>query len=191
MVGLIAQLGQRKTIMISLVMLIASMALFNRWLTTQTPGVYYVLPPFLYACCLSSLLPAAGSGTVAKIDENKLLDGVSLYMTFRQFGASLGVALLTILIAHRETLHSSRLFDHLRDNNPVTQERLSSASAMLISRGYSSFESQRAALSLMAELGLRQSAALSYTDAFAFMAVVGIVALCFIPIIPPTPVSKK
>ncbi|MFM0280377.1 MFS transporter [Paraburkholderia sediminicola] len=192
MVGLIARIGQRKTIVLALVMLIASMVLFNRLLTTDTPGYYYVAPLILYACCLSPLLPAVGSGTVAKIEQNKLLDGVSLYMTFRQFGASLGVALLTILIGHRETLHSSRLFEHLRHDNPVTRDWLSSVSATLVARGgYTPFESQRAALHALAEAGAQQAATLAYADAFAFMAVVGVIALCLVPIIPPTPVAKK
>ncbi|MFM0206534.1 MFS transporter [Paraburkholderia sediminicola] len=192
MVGLIARIGQRKTIVIALVMLITSMVLFNRLLTTDTPGYYYVVPLILYACCLSPLLPAVGSGTVARIEQNKLLDGVSLYMTFRQFGASLGVALLTILIGHRETLHSSRLFEHLHHGNPVTRDWLSSVSATLVARGgYSPFESQRAALRVLAEAGARQAATLAYADAFAFMAVVGVIALCLVPIIPPTPVARK
>jgi MFS transporter, DHA2 family, multidrug resistance protein len=192
MVGLIARIGQRKTIVIALVMLIASMVLFNRLLTTDTPGYYYVVPLILYACCLSPLLPAVGSGTVARIEQNKLLDGVSLYMTFRQFGASLGVALLTILIGHRETLHSSRLFEHLRYDNPVTQDWLASVSATLVARGgYTPIESQRAAVRVLAEAGAHQAATLAYADAFAFMAIVGVVALCLVPIIPPTPVAKK
>ena len=104
MVPLIAHLGQRKTIIGALSMLIASMLLFQHYLTRDTPAAYYIPPLVLYGLCLSPLLPAVGSGTVAQIAQDKLLDGVSLYMTFRQFGASLGVALLTILIDHRETL---------------------------------------------------------------------------------------
>ena len=192
MVGLIARLGQRKTIALALVMLIASMVLLNRLLTTQTPDFYYLLPLILYAFCLSPLLPAVGSGTVARIEQNKLLDGVSLYMTFRQFGASLGVALLTILIERRETLHSSRLFEHLRRGNPVTQDWLASGAAVMTSRGgYSSFEGSRMATKLLAEAAGHQAATLSYADAFAFMAMIGLVALCLVPIIPPTPVAKK
>ena len=189
-VPLIARIGQRKAIALALIMLIASMVLFNRQLTTGTPVAYFVLPLILYACCLSPLLPAVGSGTVARIEQNKLLDGVSLYMTFRQFGASLGVAVLTILIAHRETLHSSRLFDHVRHDNPVTREWLASASASLTARGgYTPFESQRAAMRLLAETGAHQAATLSYADAFGFMALVGVLTLCVLPVVPPTPVA--
>lgn len=190
MVGLIAAIGQRKAIAIALVMLIASMVLFNRFLTTGTPAGYFVLPLILYACCLSPLLPAVGSGTVAKIEQNKLLDGVSLYMTFRQFGASLGVALLTILIAHRETLHSSRLYEHVRHDNPVTRDWLATVSNTLTAHGgYTPFESSRAAMRLLAESGAHQAATLAYADAFAFMAMVGVLALCLLPVVPPTPVT--
>lgn len=192
MVGFIARVGQRKAIAFALVMLILSMLICNRLLTTGTPGWYFVLPMVLYAFCLSPLLPAVGSGTVARIEQNKLLDGVSLYMTFRQFGASLGVALLTILISHRETLHSARLFDHVRHDNDVTRSWLATVSGTLTTHGgYTPFEAQQASLRMLAEQGAHQATAYAYADAFAFMAVVGIIALCLLPIVPPTPVQRK
>ena len=64
-VPLVAHYGQRKTIVLSLLMLVASMLLFWRRLTTETPDLDFVLPLILYACCLSPLLPSVGSGTVA------------------------------------------------------------------------------------------------------------------------------
>jgi MFS transporter, DHA2 family, multidrug resistance protein len=192
MVGFIARVGQRKAVAFALVMLIASMVICNRLLTTGTPGWYFALPLFLYACCLSPLLPAVGSGTVARIEQNKLLDGVSLYMTFRQFGASLGVAVLTILISHRETLHSSRLFDHVRYDNDVTRAWLSTVGGTLTTHaGYAPLEAQQAALRMLAEQGARQAEAYAYADAFVFMAIVGVIALCVLPIVPPTPVQSK
>ncbi|WP_152495035.1 MFS transporter [Paraburkholderia kururiensis] len=189
-VPLITRVGQRKTIAIALVMLIASMVVFHRLLTTATPGPYFVLPLVLYAACLSPLLPAVGSGTVARIEQNRLLDGVSLYMTFRQFGASLGVALLTILITHRETLHSSRLADHVRMDRDVTRDWLSTLGATLTGNGgYTSFDSSRAAVRMLAEETAHQAATLAYADAFAFMAAVGVLTLCVLPLVPPTPVA--
>jgi DHA2 family multidrug resistance protein len=112
-------------------------------------------------------------------------------MTFRQFGASLGVALLTILLSHRETLHSSRLFEHLRGNNESTLASLASRSANAVAHGYSSIDAQRLALGQLAEVGKQQAATLSNADAFGFMAVIGIIALCLVPIMPPTPVIRK
>jgi MFS transporter, DHA2 family, multidrug resistance protein len=191
-VRLIARLGQRKVIGGSLISLIASMVLFNRLLTSGTPEGYYVLPLILYALCVSHLLTAVSSATVGKIEQSKLLDGVSLYMTFRQFGASLGVAVLTILLSRRETLHSSRLFEHLRHDNPLTQNWLGVAVSALRARGgLTSLEASQPATALLAHTGAQQTATLSYADGFAFMALIGFVALCLVPIVPPTPPLKK
>jgi DHA2 family multidrug resistance protein len=191
MVPVIAHIGQRKTIALALIVLIASMLVFQHFLTTDTPAGYYILPLMLYGLCLSPLLPAIGSGTVAQIAQDKLLDGVSLYMTFRQFGGSLGVALLNILLVHRETLHSSRLFEHLHHNDGGTVISLAARSANAVAHGYLSIDAQALALAQLAEAARQQAATLSYADAFGFMALVGVVAVCLIPIIPPTPVIRK
>jgi DHA2 family multidrug resistance protein len=192
MVWVIARLGQRKAICLALVFLFLSMWLFNHVLTADTPPYVYILPLVLYAFCLAPLLPAVGSGTVARIEQNKLLDGVSLYMTFRQFGASLGVALLTILIDRRETLHSSRLFEHLRANSGITHGWLVQATSITTTRGgVALIEGRHMAMKLLGETASQQAATLAYADAFLFMAGVAVATLCLVPIIPPTPVAPK
>ena len=105
----------------------------------------------LYGLCLVAAAAGIGSGTVAQIAQDKLLDGVSLYMTFRQFGASFGVALLTILIDHRETLHSSRLFEHLQGSGAATTASLASRAQMQLPHGYSNLDSHRLALAQLVE----------------------------------------
>jgi MFS transporter, DHA2 family, multidrug resistance protein len=187
-VNVVARFGQRKTICGALCCLIASMLLITRFLTTDTPAYYFYLPLMLYALCVSALLPSVGSGTVARIEQGKLLDGVSLYMTFRQFGAALGVAVITILVERRETLHSSRLFDHLRTSSEVVHDWMATVSNIVTARGgHSAIQSQQLATKLLAEAGGRQAAALAYADAFMFMALIGVLTLCLIPLIPPTP----
>jgi MFS transporter, DHA2 family, multidrug resistance protein len=189
-VRIVARFGQRKTICGALACLIASMLLINRFMTSGTPVYYFYLPLFLYAFCLSSLLPAVGSGTVARIEQRKLLDGVSLYMTFRQFGAALGVAVITILVERRETLHSARLFDHLRASSEVVQNWMTTASNIVATRGgYSVLKSHDVATKLLAEVGGREAATLADADAFLFMALIGVITLCLVPIIPPMPVT--
>lgn len=191
-VGVVARFGQRKTICGALVCLVASMLMINRFLTTDTPASCFYLPLMLYAFCVSALLPAVGSGTVARIEQQKLMDGVSLYMTFRQFGAALGVAVLTILVEWRETLHSSRLFDHLRASSQIMRNWMTTASNIVSARGgYSALNSHAVATKLLAEAGGREAATLAYADAFLFMALIGVVTLCLVPLIPPTPVAPR
>jgi MFS transporter, DHA2 family, multidrug resistance protein len=187
-VPLVARIGQRKTIVLALVMLVASMLTFARLLTSDTPDTYYILPLILYAFCLSPLLPSVGSGTVARIEQNQLLDGVSLYMTFRQFGAALGVALITILIEQRETLHSSRLVEAVRSAGALTHDWIATAASTVVARGGESLiEAKRMAVGLLAGAAFQQSATLAYADAFLFMAAIGVVTLVLVPLIPPTP----
>jgi DHA2 family multidrug resistance protein len=103
----------------------------------------------------------------------------------------LGVALLTILIDHREMLHSSRLFEHLQAGRGVTAASLAARSANAIAHGYANLDSYRLALAQLADAARQQVATLSYADAFSFMALIGLVALCLVPVIPPTPVIRK
>lgn len=191
--GLVTRFGPRKMMGTALVLMICAMLLLYRWLTTSTPDEYFLLPLALYACCLAALLPSVGSGTVAKLDQARLLDGVSLYMTFRQLGASLGVAFLTIIIEQRETLHSSRLYEHLDTANNTTGGFLDATSAYLTSNaGADSVASHMASIGLLARTGAHQVDVLSYADCFLFMAAAGGVAMCLIPIMSPfVPAPKQ
>jgi MFS transporter, DHA2 family, multidrug resistance protein len=190
-VEIIARIGQRKVIVIAILSLIACMLMLSRLLTIDTPETAYAVPLLLYACCIATLLPAVGSGTVAKIEQHKLLDGVSLYMTFRQFGAALGVALLTALRERRESLHSSRLFEHLHATSGTTFHWLEQSAGLAVRRGgYSLHDGGSVAVALLRRFGLRQAETLATADAFLFMTCVGVLVLCLVPIVPPTPPTK-
>ncbi len=192
MVELIARIGQRRAILLALACLIASMYWLSRRLTTASADIDYMPALILYACCLAPLLPAVGSGTVAKLDQGRLLDGVSLYMTFRQFGAALGVALIAALIEARETLHSSRLFEHLRSHDAAAQAwQQQLAGAVMHRNGATHAAAGHKALKLLQEAAATQSATLAYADAFLAMAAIGCLAVLLIPIAPPTPPAKK
>jgi DHA2 family multidrug resistance protein len=181
----VAKLGPRKSIAFSLCLLICSMLILYRFLTTSTPDGYFFLPMALYAGCLCTLLPSIGQGTVSKLDPRSLLDGVSLYMTFRQLGASLGVAFLTILIERRDTLHSSRLYEHLNAANQTTAGTLRALSQYLNGGSSGSSGVDLASVKLLAEAGAHQVEVLSYADCFIFMAAVGGLALLFVPLMTP------
>jgi DHA2 family multidrug resistance protein len=188
----IARFGQRKVIAFAFVMLVASMLLFARLMTTGTPDTDYTIPLILYAFCLAPMLSATSSGTVGKMPAAQQLDAVAIYMTVRQFGASLGVSLVTIALDWRESLHSSRLFEHLQAGGAQVQAWMSTAAQAVIERGgQSPFQARQMAVGLLRDTGVRQAATLAYADAFLFMAGIGMVALLFVPLMSPTPVVKK
>jgi MFS transporter, DHA2 family, multidrug resistance protein len=188
----ISKIGPRKTTALAFFMLIVAMLLFYRCLTTSTPDGYFLLPLALYAGCLTTLLPAVSQGSVGKMEPGRQLDGVQLYMTFRQLGASLGVACLTILLERRETLHSSRLYEHLNAANQTTSTALNSMSNFLYTNsGASPTGTRLMSVGLLARAGAQQVATLSYADCFLFMAMVGGLAFCFIPLMAPFVAASK
>jgi DHA2 family multidrug resistance protein len=180
--------GQRKMTAFALVSLIASMLLMAQFLTTDTPAIYYALPLLLYACCLAPLLAAVGSGTAARVPGGGQIDAVAIYMTFRQFGTALGVALVNIVISRRETLHSSRLFEHLRQGRPDLHAWLSAVSTRMAEHGgRTAVDASSAALAALREISARQASVLAYADVFRVMAVIGVAALMFVPLMSPPP----
>jgi MFS transporter, DHA2 family, multidrug resistance protein len=188
----IARFGQRKAITFAFAMLVLSMLLFARLMTTGTPDTYYVLPLILYAFCLAPMLSAIAGGTIGKVPVAQQLDAVAIYMSFRQFGASFGVTLVTILLDRRETMHSSRLYEHLRDGGARTLAWMNQAAHFAIGRaGASPAEAQHIATGMLSQEAARQAATLAYADAFLFMAAIGLVALCFVPSMSPTQRAKQ
>jgi DHA2 family multidrug resistance protein len=184
--------GQRKVLTFALAMLIISMLVFARLMTTATALEFFAIPLVLYAFCLAPLLSAVGGGTVARVAQEDQLDAVSVYMTFRQFGASLGVTLVSVILDRRESLHSTRLFEHVRAGGALTSHWISMAAHEIGQRvGYSSHRAHEISVALLSEAGVRQAATLAYADAFVCMAAVGLVALCLVPIMSPTPVVKR
>ncbi|MBM7124529.1 MFS transporter [Dyella flava] len=188
----IARYGQRKTIAFAFTMLVLSMLVFARLITTGTPEIYYALPLAMYAFCLAPMLSSIGSGTVGKVEATSQLDAVSIYMTFRQLGASLGVTLASIVLHRRETLHSSRLYEHLHaTHGPVVAWTGGVAEQIVGRAGTSPIDARLMALKMLSEAGARQASTLAYADVFYFMAAIGVVALCVVPLMPPSPVAKQ
>ncbi len=188
----IARVGQRKAITFAFTMLVLSMLLFARLMTTGTPATYYVLPLILYAFCVAPMLSATSSGTIGKLPPAQQLDGVAIYMSIRQFGASLGVTLVTILLDRRETMHSSRLYESLRAGGSGTLAWMNQAAHFAIGRaGSSAAEAQHMAIGLLSQAAFRQAATLAYADAFLFMAAIGVVALWFVPLMSPRRSAKQ
>ena len=187
-----ARFGQRKVITFAYSMLIVSMLLMARLLTIETPVYMYMIPLALYAFCLAPMLSAIGGGTVSKVPGPQQLDAVAIYMTCRQFGAALGVTLITTLLDWRESLHSSRLFEALQGSGGQTQAWTHAVAQDFMSRGgYSVTTSQQMARQILNDAGMQQAATLAYADSFLLMAAIGMAALRFVPLMSPTPVVKK
>lgn len=104
---------------------------------------------------------------------------------------SLGVTIVTSVLAWREQLHSSQLFDHLYSMSLQVNEWMTSVTTSLIQRGEEATQARSMAEALLARTAVQQAKTLAYADAFVFMAAVGLSALCLVPLVAPARSATK
>jgi DHA2 family multidrug resistance protein len=187
----VVRFGQRKVAAFALICFIAAMLLLAWLLTSNTPAYYYVPSLVLYGVCLSLLLPAVGSGTAARVAMEAQIDAVTIYMTVRQFGTAVGVALVNVVIDQRQSLHSTRLFSHLELGGAGLDRWLRLSADQAVARfGDTVVDAHGTALGLLHRTAVRQASTLAFADVFRAMACVGVLALLLVPVMSPTPGRK-
>ncbi len=118
--------------------------------------------------------------TLGSIPKEDVSAGSGFYNLTRQLGGSIGIAILTALLAQREAFHRAILLAKLTPYDPETTERLSALTGLFQSRGFDAATAQQQALAALSQLVNTQAAVLSYADIFRF---VGIVFLCSLPLL--------
>ena len=118
--------------------------------------------------------------TLGSIPKEDVSAGSGFYNLTRQLGGSVGIAILTSLLAQREAFHRAILLEKLTPYAPETTERLNALTGFFQSRGSDAATAQQQALAALSQLVNTQAAVLSYADIFRF---VGIVFLCSLPLL--------
>ncbi len=114
--------------------------------------------------------------TLGPLPKKDIAAGSGLYSLTRQLGSSIGIALITTLLARREALHRSVLVEKITAFRPAYDERLS-----ILSGGFSSAgagqDARGQALQIMDRAVNGQATLLSYDDLFFYVAVLFILSL--------------
>ena len=106
--------------------------------------------------------------------------GSGFYNLMRQLGGSLGIAILTTLLAQREAFHRAVLSAKLTDGNIMTQDRLFMLDQLFQTEGADPVTAHQRALAVLQETIGTQAAVLSYSDIFHF---VGVMFICSLPLL--------
>jgi DHA2 family multidrug resistance protein len=118
--------------------------------------------------------------TLGPLPKQDVSAGSGFYNLTRQLGGSIGIAILTTLLAQREAFHRAVLLAKLTPYDPETQQRIDALTATFQSRGSDAVTAHQQALASLSQLVQTQAAVLSYADIFRF---VGIVFLCSLPLL--------
>ncbi|MEC4818695.1 MAG: DHA2 family efflux MFS transporter permease subunit, partial [Scytonema sp. PMC 1069.18] len=118
--------------------------------------------------------------TLGPLPKQDVSAGSGFYNLTRQLGGSIGIAILTTLLAQREAFHRAVLLTHITPYDLATNERLDLLMGGLQSRGMDAVTAHQQALAIISQTVSTQAAILSFADIFR---VVGVAFLCSIPLL--------
>jgi MFS transporter, DHA2 family, multidrug resistance protein len=118
--------------------------------------------------------------TLGPLPPSEVSAGSGFYNLTRQLGGSMGIALLTTLLAQRQAFHQSALGANLTLFNPETQQRIETLTGLFQSQGADSTTAHQQALAALHQLITTQAAVLSYADVFRM---VGLMFLLSLPLL--------
>jgi DHA2 family multidrug resistance protein len=118
--------------------------------------------------------------TLGSLPKQDISAGSGFYNLTRQLGGSIGIAVLTTLLAQREAFHRAILLENISLYEATTSQRLALLQGALQSRGIDAQTAQQQSFQMINQLVNTQAAILSFEDVFW---VVGIAFLVTLPLV--------
>ncbi|HVJ05948.1 MAG TPA: DHA2 family efflux MFS transporter permease subunit [Candidatus Saccharimonadales bacterium] len=128
------------------------------------------------ACIFIPLSAAA----MSHVPREKMGNATSIFNLMRNIGGSVGIAMMTTLLARRQQMHQSRLIEHIRSGQPHVSAQLHQFTQFFVLKGYDPVTASRQAYGAMLGQVQQHAAMLSFVEAFKVM---GLVFLAMIPLI--------
>jgi len=129
----------------------------------------FVLPEAIMGLGFSFIFVPLATITVDPIPAEQMGYATSIIALMRNIGGGLGISAVTTLLARREQVHQDTLASHITSFSPFTAPLLAHLHQRLAQQGVNFTGAGRHALQLLYDILLKQSAVLSYLDAFRFL----------------------
>jgi DHA2 family multidrug resistance protein len=129
---------------------------------------------------LAFLFVPINTAAYAFVPKGKNNAASGLINLSRNIGGSVGISLVTTMLARRAQVHQVTLAEHIHPGSTTFQSMLNSATHLFISRGSSAHEASRQAYALIANMLDQQATVLAYIDNFRLL---GFCVLFMIPLV--------
>jgi DHA2 family multidrug resistance protein len=129
---------------------------------------------------IAFLFVPINTAAYANLPREKSNNASAILNLFRNIGGSVGISLVTTVLARREQFHQTRLVAALNPFNPHFTAALKMTQRTLELHGVISAQALQRAEALLMQEVMRQASILSYIDAFWLLAVF---ATCMIPLV--------
>jgi DHA2 family multidrug resistance protein len=114
---------------------------------------------------------------VSSLNAKDIPQGAALNNMMRQLGGSVGLAIVNTFMATRGAVHRSDLVTHAAAYNSLTVQRLSGYTNYFLSKGSTGYQATQQGLQLLDHNIAKQSALLSFMDAYLLIGAIFILAV--------------
>jgi DHA2 family multidrug resistance protein len=129
---------------------------------------------------LAFLFVPINTAAYAFIPRNKSNAASGLINLARNIGGSIGISLVTTMLARRAQFHQASLAGNIHRGSPSLQAMIAATTHMLISRGSSASQASHQAYAMVANMLDQQSTMLAYIDNFWLLAVAVLIMIPFV-----------
>ncbi|PTY05765.1 MFS transporter [Opitutaceae bacterium EW11] len=114
---------------------------------------------------------------LGSLPKPQVAAGAGFYNLTRQLGSSIGIAVITTVLAQREAVHRAVLVEKVNPFQPATQERITQLQAAFTQANGDPVMAHQQALSLIDRIVNGQAALLSFSDVFMYVAMAFVASL--------------
>jgi DHA2 family multidrug resistance protein len=138
-----------------------------------------ILPTILNGVAISFIFVPLTTVTMSQLSQREIGSGTGLYNLMLNLGGSIGIALVTTMVARGAQTHQSLMVGHLTSSNPAFVQQLHAGQAML-ARHADPVTATGQAYSLIYNELNQQAHLWAFVDTFR---VFGLMVLCCLPLI--------
>jgi DHA2 family multidrug resistance protein len=120
------------------------------------------------------------SSAMSHVAREKMGNATSIFNLMRNIGGSVGIAVMTTLLARRTQFHQNRLVEHIRPGQPHVQAMLHQFTGYFVLKGSDPVTASHMAFGAIFGQLQQHAAMLSFVEAFNLM---GLVFLAMIPLV--------
>src|SRR5580765_8375312 len=146
--GIVTRIDQRWMLAFGCLLNAASLYM----MTSLTLGMDYwalAVPRFIRGFAVGFVFVPLSTLTLATIRRDKLVNATAAYGMLRNVGGSIGIAVVTTLLAQRSQFHQATLVSHITAWDPETQVRLAQWATHFVSAGTDAFTAERRAMAML------------------------------------------
>src|SRR6059036_2876989 len=167
--GLVTRIDQR--LMLAFGCLLNAVSLYM--MTSLTLGMDYwalATPRFIQGFAVGFIFVPLSTLALATIQRHKLVNATAVYGMLRNLGGSVGIAVVTTLLAQRSQFHQATLASHITPWDPETRARLTQWASHFVTQGSDAFTAERRAMAMLYRETVAQAQLLAYADDFWMLA---------------------